>query len=197
MTTVSEVNPIWANFNISESAYLGNAVKISEFVRTGKPGNIPVHYVQANGEDYPHPGKIIQVNRQVTQGTGTIQFTAEFPNPDGILRPGGFGKVRAQTSDNNNALLVPQPSVIEVQSVYQVIVVTPDNKAMFRPVKMGPRVGANWIVAEGLKPGEKVVVEGIQKLQMAAAANPQFVKEGVPVSPKPYQAPAAAAAGSN
>jgi membrane fusion protein (multidrug efflux system) len=197
MTTVSEVNPIWANFNISEAAYLGSAAKISEFIRTGKTGNVRVEYIQATGEDYKYPGKIVQVNRQVTQGTGTIQLTAEFPNPNGILRPGGFGKVRAQTADNKNALLIPQPSVIEVQSQYQVIVVTPDNKALFRPAKVGERVGPNWIVTEGLQPGEKVVVEGIQKLQQAAAMNPQFVKEGVPVSPKPYQAPAAAAAGSN
>ncbi len=197
MATVSQVNPIWVNFNISESAYLGSAVKISELVRTGKPGNVPVQYIQANEENYPHAGRVIQVNRQVVSGTGTIQLTAEFPNADGILRPGGFGRVRIQTAENQGALLVPQPAVIEVQSQYQVLVVTPENKAMFRPVKVGERVGANWIITEGLKPGERVVVEGIQKIQMAAAANPQFIKEGVPVSPKPYQAPAESAAGGN
>ncbi len=197
MATVSQTNPIWANFNISESAYLKSAARISDFVRTGKPGNVPVNYVQANNEDYPHAGRIIQVNRQVASGTGTIQFTAEFPNPDAILRPGGFGRVRIQTSDNKNALLVPQPAVIEVQSQYQILVVTPENKAMFRSIKMGARVGPNWIVTDGLKQGERVIVEGIQKIQMAAAANPQLVKEGVPVSPKPYQAPAESAAGSN
>ena len=80
-----------------------------------------------------------------------------------ILRPGGFGRVRIQTGVNENALLVPQPAVIEVQSQYQVIVLTPENKAVYRPIKVGDRVGPNWIITEGLKPGEKVVVEGIQK----------------------------------
>ena len=197
MATVSQTNPIWANFNISESAYLKNAAQISNFIRTGKAGNVPVKYIQANNEEYPQTGRIIQVNRQVASGTGTIQFTAEFPNPDALLRPGGFGMVRIQTADNKDALLVPQPAVIEVQSQYQILVVTPENRAMFRPIKVGARVGPNWIVTEGLKPGEHVVVEGIQKIQMAAAANPQFVKEGVPVSPKPYQAPTESAAGSN
>ena len=196
MATVSQVNPIWAQFNISESTYLGSASKITEFIRSGKRGNVPLHYIQANGEVYPHGGQIIQVNRQVATGTGTIQLTAEFPNPDAILRPGGFGRVRIQTSENQNALLVPQAAVIEIQSMYQLIVLTPDNKAVFRPVKVGDRVGTNWIITEGLKPGERVVVEGILKIQQAAAAAPQLVKEGIPVSPKPYVA-AASAAGSN
>jgi len=197
MATVSQTNPIWANFNISEPVYLKNAAKISSFIRIRRASNVPVQYIQANNEDYPHPGRIIQVNRQVASGTGTIQFTAEFPNPDALLRPGGFGMVRIQTADNQNALLVPQHAVIEVQSQYQILVVTPENKAVFRPIKVGARVGPNWIVTEGLKPGERVVVEGIQKLQQAAAMNPQFVKEGIPVSPKPYQAPTKSVAGSN
>jgi membrane fusion protein (multidrug efflux system) len=196
MATISQVNPIWAQFNISESAYLGNAVEISKLLRSGKRGNVPVRYIQADGEEYPHGGQIIQVNRQVATGTGTIQFTAEFPNPDAILRPGGFGRVRLQTSNNPNTLLVPQAAVIEIQSLYQLIVVTPENKAVFRPVKVGDRVGTNWIITDGLKPGERVVVEGILKIQQAAAAAPQLVKGGIPVSPKPYVAPASAA-GSN
>lgn len=197
MATVSQVNPIWAYFNISESQYLSNASTISAFIRTGKPGpTMPVQYIQANGETYPQMGRIVQVNRQVATGTGTVQITAELPNKDAILRPGGFGRVRMQTSDNKNALLIPQPAVIEVQSIYQVIVVSPENKAMFRPVKVGERVGPNWIITDGLKPGERVVAEGILKIQQAAAANPQLAKEGVPVSPKPYVT-TASAAGSN
>lgn len=197
MVTVSQVQPIWANFNISESQYLNVAAAISEFLRTGRTRqNTAVQYIQANGEEYPRPGKIVQINREVAAGTGTVQITAAFPNPDAILRPGGFGRVRIQTGYNQNALLVPQAAVIEVQSLYQVIVVSPDNKATFRPVKMGERVGPNWIVTEGLKPGERVVAEGILKIQQAAAANPQMAREGIPVSPKPYVA-TASAAGSN
>ena len=104
--------------------------------------------------------------------------------------------MRIQTGGDKNALLVPQPAVIEVQSQYQVIVLTPDNKAMFRPVKMGERVGPNWIVTEGLKPGERVVVEGILKVQQFAAAAPELAKEGIPVVPKPYTPARAARAGA-
>jgi membrane fusion protein (multidrug efflux system) len=197
MTVVSKTNPIWANFNISEAKYLATAGRITEFMRTGKTANVPVEFIQANDELYPHQGRVVQINRQVASGTGTIQFTAEIPNPESILRPGGFGRIRLQTAMNKDALLVPQPAVIEVQSLYQIIVVSPDNKAIFRPIKVGARVGTNWIVTDGLKAGERVVVEGIQKLQQAAAMNPQFVKDGVPVSPKPYQAPAESAAGGN
>ena len=106
--------------------------------------------------------------------------------------------MRIATGVNEGALLVPQPAVIEVQTNYQLIVLTPDNKAVFRPVKMGERVGPNWIVSEGVKPGERVVVEGIQKVQQIAAAAPGLAKTGVPVVPKPYVAPTTqAAAGSN
>jgi len=197
MTVVSQVNPIWAYFNISESSYLANAEKIARFIREGKGPTMPVTYIQANGEVYPETGRIVSINRQVATGTGTVQIIAEFPNKDALLRPGGFGSIRIQTSDNKSALLVPQPAVIEVQSMYQVIVVSPDNKATFRPVKVGDRVGPNWVITEGLKPGERVVAEGILKVQQAAAAAPQLMKEGgVPVSAKPYEAPASAG-GSN
>jgi len=198
MTVVSQVNPIWAYFNISESSYLSNAARISEIVREGKARpTIPVTFIQANGDVYPQTGRLVSVNRQVATGTGTVQLIAEFPNKDALLRPGGFGSVRIQTSDNKSALLVPQSAVIEVQSMYQVIVVSPDNKATFRPVKVGDRIGPNWMITEGLKPGERVVAEGILKVQQAAAAAPQLMKEGgVPVSAKPYEA-AASAGGSN
>jgi membrane fusion protein (multidrug efflux system) len=198
MTIISQVNPIWAYFNISESSYLSNAAKIASIVREGKARpTIPVTFIQANGDVYPQTGRLVSVNRQVATGTGTVQIIAEFPNKDALLRPGGFGSVRIQTSDDRGALLVPQAAVIEVQSMYQVIVVSPDNKATFRPVKVGERVGQNWVVTEGLKPGERVVAEGILKVQQAAAAAPQLMKEGgVPVSPKPYT-PAGSAPGSN
>jgi membrane fusion protein, multidrug efflux system len=177
MTTVSEVNPIRAYFNISESDYLGKAQMIARLVRGGRAQTrpLPVEFVQTNGIPFPTKGKIVLVNREVASQTGTIQLAAEFPNKDGILRPGGFGNVRIETGTVERALLVPQAAVIEVQSMYQVVVVSPENKAMFRPVKVGDRVGTNWIITEGLKPGEKVIVQGFMK-----------VREGTPVSPKPY-----------
>ena len=198
MTTVSQVNPIWAYFNVSESQFLGVATRVHGFI-SGKGESInrtPVEFIQANDQPYPQKGRFIYVNRQVGTSTGTIQIAAEFANPQAILRPGGFGRVRIQTGNNENALLVPQPAVVEVQSDYLIIVIGPDNKAHFRPVKMGERVGPNWIVTEGVKPGEKVVVEGIARLQMAAAAMPQLAKEGIPVVAKPYvPAQGAASAG--
>ncbi len=169
MATVSQVNPIWAYFNISESRLSQIAPKVNAFI-TGKSSrdprqSIPVEFIQANDEPYPAQGKhhLRQPpgrhrNRHHSDGRRVSQ-------PRRTLRPGGFGRVRIQTGDNENALLVPQPAVIEVQSQYQVIVVTPENKAVFRPVKVGDRVGPNWIITEGLKPGEKVVVEGTQKVQ--------------------------------
>ncbi len=198
MTTISQVNPIWAYFNISEAEYLGRARMISGFVMGGKgnPNSIPVEFIQANGEPFPERGKIVLVNREIASQTGTIQLAAAFPNKDGILRPGGYGSVRIQTGINENALLVPQPAVIEVQSQYQIVVLTPENKAVYRSIKVGDRVGPNWIVTDGLKPGERVVVEGIERLRMFAAAAPQMAKEGIPVVAKPY-VPASAAAGGN
>jgi len=189
MAIVSQVDPMWAYFNISESLFLSFAPQVTSII-TGKVGEgkipVPVEFIQANEVPYPRMGRVIYVNRQVGTQTGTIQIAAEFPNPDALLRPGGFGRVRVKTGVNKNALLVPQAAVIEVQSEYQVIVLTPDNKAVFRPVKVGDRIGKNWIIAEGVKPGERVVVEGIQKVQTAAAQTPQSAKEGIPVITKPY-----------
>ncbi len=198
MTTISQVNPIWAYFNISEADYLSRARAISSFVMSGKenPNSLPIEFIQANGERFPEKGKLVLVNREIATQTGTIQIAAAFPNKDGILRPGGYGTVRIETGVNENALLVPQPAVIEVQSQYQIIVLTPENKAVYRPIKVGDRVGPNWIVTEGLKPGERVVVEGVERLRMFAAAAPQMAKEGIPVVAKPY-VPASAAAGGN
>jgi membrane fusion protein, multidrug efflux system len=186
MTTVSQVNPIRAYFNISESDYLTRAEAIARLVRGDKAeeNRVPVEFIQANGVTFPAKGRIALVNREITSQTGTIQIAAEFPNKDGILRPGGFGNIRIETGTSENALLVPQAAVIEVQSMYQVVVVGPDNKAMFRPVKVGERVGTNWIITEGLKPGEKVIVEGFMK-----------VREGTPVIAKPYVV--ASASGGN
>jgi membrane fusion protein (multidrug efflux system) len=192
---VSQIDPIWAYFNISESLYLNFAPQISKALqRSVVRSDLPVEYIQANDTFYPFKGNIIFVNREIAAGTGTIQLAAAFPNQGAILRPGGFGRVRVRTGTSRNALLVPQAAIIEVQSQYQLIVVSSDNKATIRPVKTGDRVGANWIVTDGLKAGERVVVEGIQRVQTFAAQAPELAKEGIPVTPKPHTA---AAGGSN
>jgi len=203
MTTVSQINPIWAYYNPSEALFLSFAPQVTGII-TGKVNpatlkNYPVEFIQANDQPYPAKGYIIYVNRQVGTATGTIQMAAQFPNPEAVLRPGGFGRVRIASGVNKDALLVPQAAVIEIQGQYQLIVLNAQNRATFRPVTMGDRVGPSWIVTAGLKPGEKVVVEGIQKVQQFAAASSQLAKEGVPVVPKPYVPPTAPtqAAGSN
>ena len=200
MTTVSQVNPIWAYFNISERTFLGAAARvqgiISGQVSRNSLASTSIEFIQANDVPYPQKGRFVYVNRQVGSQTGTIQMAAEFPNPDAALRPGGFGRVRIQSGVNKDALLVPQRAVIEVQSNYMVVVLGSDHKATFRPVKMGERVGPNWIVTEGLQPGEQVVAEGIERIQMVAAAMPQLAKSGIPVAARPFT-PAPADEGSN
>jgi len=186
MTTVSQTDPIWAYFNISERLYLAFAPQISRVLHgIETKGRLPVQFIQANDTPYAQGGRVVFVNREITSGTGTIQLAAAFPNQQAILRPGGFGRVRVQTGTAKNALLVPQSAVIEVQSQYEVIVVDPDNKARVRSVKVGDRFGSNWIITDGLKLGERVVVEGIQKIQTLAAQSSQPA-EGVPVVPKIY-----------
>src|ERR1700744_3590159 len=177
MTTVSQVNPIWAYFNLSESDYLNKASTFYQAISGARVSSPILDFIQANGPTYPYKGRIILVNREVASETGTIQLAAEFPNASAMLRPGGFGRVRFQTGFNKGALLIPQAAVIEVQSIYQVVVVSPDNKANFRVVKVGNQVGTDWIITEGLKPGEKVIVQGFMK-----------VGEGTPVDPRPFVA---------
>jgi membrane fusion protein (multidrug efflux system) len=196
MVTVSQVNPIWAYFSISESDYLANAARISQVLRSGAVKiDIPVEFITADEKPYPSKGQIIFVNREVAAGTGTIQLAAAFPNKDAVLRPGGFGRVRIQTGYRKNALLVPQKAVIQVQTDYLIVVLTPDDRAHFRPVKVGDRIGPDWVITQGLNPGEKVVVEGYAKVQLAAQ-NPEFAKAGVPVVAKAYVPPSGAPGGS-
>ncbi|HEY2234584.1 MAG TPA: efflux RND transporter periplasmic adaptor subunit [Candidatus Angelobacter sp.] len=179
LTTVSQVQPIKAYFSVSEQEYLPYAARISE-VASGKRlagTNKILELILADGSVFPHKGAIVVADRQVDLKTGTIRFAAAFDNPNGVLRPGQFARVRFPTSVAKNALLVPQRSVIETQGTYQVAVVTPDNKASIRPVKVAQRVGNMWIIQEGIQPSERVIVEGFQK-----------VKEGTPVNPKPFPA---------
>jgi membrane fusion protein (multidrug efflux system) len=133
----------------------------------------------ADGTVYPHIGAYSFADREVNQGTGAIRIAGLFPNPDNLLRPGQYGRVRTSIRTKPAALLVPQRAVSELQGTFQVAVVGSDNKIIIRNVKPSDRVGAQWIIDEGLKPGERVVAEGVQK-----------VRTGMPVVPKPYTSPA-------
>jgi membrane fusion protein (multidrug efflux system) len=141
--------------------------------------------ILADGTTYPHQGRIEFANRQVDQNTGTIRIAALFPNPGIILRPGGHGQVRAVTRVQKGALLVPQRAVSELQGSYQVAVLDKENKVSIRNVKAGDRFANMWIITDGLKPGERVVAEGVQK-----------VVPGAPVNPKVFTAETAVSAGN-
>jgi RND family efflux transporter MFP subunit len=165
LTTVSQVEPIKAYFALSEGDYMKFAQRISAVAegRRRAGGQKILELVLSDGSVYPRKGWVVLADRQVDVKTGTIRMAGAFDNPGSILRPGMFGRVRAVTGTDKNALLVPQRSVVEAQGSYSVVVVGSDNKASIRPVKTGERVGQMWVITEGVKPGEQVIAEGIQK----------------------------------
>jgi membrane fusion protein (multidrug efflux system) len=165
LTTVSTLNPIRDYFTVSEQEYLA----LREKVYGSSPSRWKVRMILADGTAYAHIGDFYFADRQVDQNTGAIQLAALFPNPGNILRPGQYGKIRAETRVQRNALLVPQAAVIEQQGSYHVVVVGIDNRISTRPVQVGQRVGTMWVIQSGLKPGECVVVEGQQNLRPGSA----------------------------
>src|SRR5258706_6157301 len=176
LTSVSQVEPIKAFFPISEREYVlvqkeSNATSSKHAIRFF--GN-SLELILTDGSVYAQKGKILLADRQVDSNTGTIRIVAAFPNPGNILRPGQYGRVRVETSVKKGALLLPQSAVAESQGSHQVAVVGSDHKVSMRAVKPGETVGTMWVIDEGLKPGEQVVVEGLQKL-----------REGTLVTPKP------------
>ena len=134
---------------------------------------IELELILADGTTYPQKGSFYYADRQVDQKTGAIRIAGLFPNPGNILRPGQYGRVRAVTATKASALLVPQRAVTQLQGGYQVAVVGKDNKVDIRTIKLGDHSGPMWIVEDGLKPGETVVVEGIQRLRTGVAVNPK------------------------
>jgi RND family efflux transporter MFP subunit len=166
LTSVSQMNPIKAFFSISEQEYLHYAERINAETQKEEPSNgPPFDLILADGSIYPHKGIGLLTNRQVDTATGSIQVVCSFPNPRNILRPGQFGRLRAAAEVRRDALLVPQKAVNELQGAYQLAVVGSDNKVNIRPVTVGERVGQEWIIESGVKPGEFVIVEGLQKVQ--------------------------------
>jgi membrane fusion protein (multidrug efflux system) len=170
LTTVSTVNPIKVYFQISEQEYI-QAIQRSAAEREKKEADL----ILADGSVYPEKGRFAFADRQVDILTGTMKVAGLFPNPDNLLRPGQYGRVRVVTSIRKGALLVPQRAVAEIQGKYMVAVIGADNKADIRAVKAAERIDNLWVILEGLKPGERIAVEGIQK-----------VRPGMPVTPKAY-----------
>jgi membrane fusion protein (multidrug efflux system) len=166
LTSVSQVNPIKAYFPISEQEYMHYADRINAHNQQEVPTDAPpFELILSDGSTYPQKGRLLLTDRQVDVTTGSIRLVCEFPNPKNILRPGQFGRVRAAGDVRPGALLIPQRAVTELQGSYQVFVVGADNKVNVRAVSVGERVGPMWIIESGLKAGESVVVEGVQKVR--------------------------------
>lgn len=170
LTSVSTLDPIKVYVNISEREYLNAAAAGNQRME-----ELPLELILADNSVYPHPGHLAIMDRQIDPTTGTMKIGALFPNPENRLRPGQYGRVRATVRIQQGALLVPQRAVGEVQGKYMVAVIGADNKVDIRPVQVGPRIASDWIIDQGLKPGEQIVVEGIQK-----------VRPGMTVTPKPF-----------
>jgi len=169
LTTVSTVDPIKVYFTLSEQEYLGYTRQ------SGVLDHLELELILADGTTYPEKGKFYFADREVDPKTGAIRMAGVFPNAGNLLRPGQYGRVRAVTSVKEEALLVPQRAVTELQGIYQVAVVEPNNQINIRAVKLGEKSGSLWVVEDGLKPGESIVAEGTLK-----------VRPGMTVSPKPY-----------
>jgi membrane fusion protein (multidrug efflux system) len=195
LTTVSTVDPIKVYFNPSEQEYLtwtrkvGPVDKLIAADVTSK-GEAPLQLILSDGSVWPHRGRGYLAGREVDVKTGTIQLAGLFPNPGNVLRPGQYAKVRVAMEVRKGALLVPQRAVNELQGSYQVAVVGADNKVTMKVVKPGPREGNLWVIDEGLKPGDRIVVEGLQRVRTGMTVVP---REAAKETPAPV-APATAAA---
>jgi membrane fusion protein (multidrug efflux system) len=171
LTTVSTVNPIKAYVSVSEQEYMN-----VQDAKKKQAGRTPLELILADGTIFPQKGEVAFADRQVDVRTGTIRVATVFPNPNNMLRPGQFARIRAQMGVKKNALLIPQRAVTEVQGRFLVAVIGADNKVAIKQVKAAERYGQLWVIDEGLQVDDKVVAEGIQK-----------VKDGMVVSPKPFE----------
>jgi membrane fusion protein (multidrug efflux system) len=176
LTSVSQVDPIKAYFTVSEQEFteFHRRYPTEEGLEQARK-RAQLQLILADGRVFEQPGSIYFADREVNPGTGAIRIAGVFANPNNLLRPGQYGRVRTSVKTQTGALLVPQRAVSEIQGSYQVAVVGSDNKVSIRPVTVGERVGNLWIITKGVNPGERVVVEGMQK-----------VKEGAPVNPQPF-----------
>jgi membrane fusion protein (multidrug efflux system) len=176
LTSVSQIDPIRAYLGLSEQQYLQFAREKEN--RGGQSESIPLELILSDNTTYPHGGKFYFADRQVDASTGTIQVAVLFPNPEKLLRPGQYARIRAVIKTIPDALLVPQQAVTQLQTKYQVAVVNADNTVDIRIVNPGERIGSLWVINEGLEPGDRVIVEGLQK-----------VRQGMKVDPKPFTEP--------
>ena len=182
LDTVSSIDPIRVNATISEAEYL------RFFAQRNTPahGSGALDLILADGSVYPYKGKLVIVDRAVDQKTGTLTIAAEFANPEGLLRPGQFGRVRAVVEMAKDALLIPKRAVQEIQGMKTVLVVGADDMVALRTIQPGETVGDLLIVREGLKPGERVIVDGVQKARPGSKVNPSLAAaSSASAPPKP------------
>lgn len=171
MTTISNVDPIYVDVNIAEQDYL-------KFVREkNRSAGRNLELILGDGTTFAHRGRVLFLNRQVDSRTGTIQVRGEFPNPGSVLRPGQYAKIRAVTELRKDAIVVPQAAVSELQGIYQVGLVGPDNKVTIKTVTLGPVYKDMWVVNSGLQPGENVIVEGLQRVRTGMTVTPARFKD--------------------
>ncbi len=180
MTTVSTVDPIRVTYGISEREYMAFAERINRANYATTERGPALELILDDGRTYSHPGKAVLVDREVDVKTGTMTVRGFFPNPGNILRPGQYGKVRAALDVKTGALLVPQKAVTELQGGYRVGVVGQDGKAEIRVVEPGVRVGELWVIEKGLKPGEQVIVAGLQYVRPGIAVKAKLATEARP-----------------
>lgn len=172
LATVSTVDPMRVSYNISEQDYLRFSRMYPTDEARAAAAAVEFELILADASVYPHKGKFEFADRAVDARTGTLKLRAHFPNPEGLLRPGQFVRVRVVAEQLPDALLVPQRAVTEIQNIKSVLVVGGDNKVQQRSVQLGERVGNDYLVLNGLKAGERVIVEGIQKAQPGATVTP-------------------------
>jgi RND family efflux transporter MFP subunit len=172
LTSISQVDPIKAYFEVSEQVFMDFHRRFpTEQSVEEQRKRMPLQLLLGDGTIYEHIGRISFADREVNPATGTIRIAGVFPNPNTLLRPGGYGRVRLSVRTAPGAMLIPQRAVTELQGSYQVAVVSADNKVSIRPVTVGDRVGSLWIVTNGLKAGERVIVEGLLKVRDGAVVN--------------------------
>ena len=179
LTRISRIDPIHVRFSFPEKDYLAFARKRGSGVDAKAGTDVPFELIMADGTVHPAPGKLVFVDRNVDSQTGTIMAEAAFPNPGQIVRPGQYGRVRATVDVKKGAILVPQRAVQEVQGIFNVMVVGAGDVVEQRQVIPAERVGSLWVIDSGLKPGDRVIVEGLQKVRpkMKVAAKEVPIEE--------------------
>jgi membrane fusion protein (multidrug efflux system) len=175
LTRISRIDPIHVRFSFPEKDYLAYARKRGNRANSGEQSEVPFELVMADGTVHPEPGTLIFLDRNVDARTGTIMAEAAFANPGDLLRPGQYARVRAKIEERPGAILIPQRAVQEVQGVFSVMALGQDDTVEQRLVMPAQRMGSLWVIESGLKPGDRVVVEGLQKVRPGARVNPQTV----------------------